>query len=572
MDLTKRFRAFFSRATPEMVEMPSRIIAGDAPRIQDGLDYALPILLPQQLREQLEQSGKLDAWLTEQVRNTYGLPFDDPGYRAGDSLGTLVIEDPLREWNWSTRTRVLSSTHSAYSRNPVAKRAVHYVSAFVVGEGFNLSCKNKDVEQLLTAFIDNPDNAIREYERLAVRDLMIDGELFLRFFEQDGEVVAVPLRPWEIQYISTEKGFFRRPISYHIQPYSNYNTDDPNTELGIEPEDVPADQVLQVAINRHTYELRGRPELYSALPWLRAHKEWLENRARQNHWRGALLWWVKIASSVPGVIAAKLAQYQRPPTPGSTVVTSDKEEWGILNNPVGANDAGEDGRQLKIMALNGIAGIPEYMTGDGENANLATTKSQQLPVLTTFAEFQTIMVEQVWYPTFKRVLQAAIDAGLIAEEVEEQDADGDPVLQDPPDDAAKPMQPTTPTPFGMPAQAGAANAAPAEPVKPPPKRIKTLDAFEVQYSPMDGEDKKTLADALDIASANGWVSDQTATSELGYDYQIEQKRIKREQKAKNEAMMRGEIPMPPEMVPQGMADEPAGDAEAPPDAQERAAA
>lgn len=546
MGLTQQFRRLFSRSQSQTVDMPSRMIEGDAPRIQDGLDYALPILLPQHKREQLQESGKLDTWLTEQARSTYGLPFDDPGYRAGDNLSTLVIEDPLREWNWSTRTRVLSSTHSAYSRNPVAKRAVHYVSAFVVGEGFNLTCKNKDVEQLLTAFIDNPDNAIREYERLAVRDLMIDGELFLRFFEQDGEVVSVPMRPWEIQYIHTERGFFRRPLFYHVQPYSNYNTDDPQTELGVEPEDVPADRVLHVAINRHSYELRGRPELYSALPWLRAHKEWLENRARQNHWRGALLWWVKIASSVPGVIAAKLAQYQRPPTPGSTVVTSDKEEWSALTNSVGAGEASEDGRQLKIMALNGIAGIPEYMTGDGENANLATTKSQQLPVLTTFSEFQTIMIEQVWYPTFKRVLQAAIDAGLIAEEVEEQDADGDPVRQDPPETQDAPP---------MPMQPGIAPAAPAQPKQMPPKKLKTIDAFEVQYSPIDGEDKKTLADALDIASANGWVSDQTAMAELGYDYQIETKRLKRERKQKMDDIASGLVPTPPEMMPQGMADE-----------------
>lgn len=550
----QHFRRLFERATPAHVDMPSRVIESGAPRIHDGLDYALPVLLPQHQREQLEKAGRLNAWLTEQVRSSFALPFDDPGYRAGENLGTLVIEDPLREWNWTTRTRVLSSTHSAYSRNPVAKRAVHYVSAFVVGEGFNLNCKNKDVERVLTEFIDNPDNAIREYERQAVRDLLIDGELFLRFFEQAGEVVSVPMRPWEIQYIRTEQGFFRRPLSYHVQPYSEYNADDPESEHGFAPYDVPSEEVLHIAINRHAYELRGRPELYSALPWLRAHKEWLENRARQNYWRGALVWWVKIASAVPGVIAAKLAQYQRPPTPGSTVVTSDKEEWSVLSNSVGAGEASEDGRQLKIMALNAIAGIPEYMTGDGENANLASTQSQQLPVLTTFSEFQTIMIEQVWFPIFKRVIQVAIDAGLLAEEVEEQDADGDPVLEDPPDVADVP-------PLTMP-QPGLAMAQPAK--KMPPKKLKAIDAFDVQYAPMGGDDTSTLAAALDVAAANGWVSDQTATTEMGFDYAIEQKRIKRELKQKNEAMLRGEVPMPPEMMPQGMADDNGAQDEQPP--------
>lgn len=548
MEITKWFRQFRERFAPTKIDMPTRIIESGAPSINDGLDYALPILLPRHHRQQLERAGKLDAYLQEQVSSTYRMAFDDPGYRLGDNLSTLVIEDPLQEWNWATRQRVLSSTHSAYNRNPVAKRAVHYVSAFVVGEGFNLSCKNKDIEKVLNDFIDSPDNAIREYERQAVRDLLIDGELFLRFYEAAGEVVAVPMRPWEVQYIRTDPGFFRRPQLYHVQPYGTYNMDDPELPGDTSAYDVSADNVLHVAINRHAYELRGKPELYSALPWLRAHKEWLENRARQNHWRGALLWWVKIASSVPGVIAAKLAQYQRPPTPGSTVVTSDKEEWTALSNSVGAGEASEDGRQLKIMALNGIAGIPEYMTGDGENANLATTQSQQLPVLTTFSEFQTIMIEQVWYPVFKRVLQAAIDAGLIPEEVDEQDSDGEPVKEDPPDrDEPVPMfaQP------GMP---------PSEPVDMPTKRVKALDAFEVQYQPVAGGDKKSISEMLDMALSNQLVSQQTASTELGFDYAIEQKRQRRERKQQNEAMMRGEIPPPPGAIPPGMEDNAPNDA------------
>lgn len=557
MELARRFEALIQRirsmGSRSTVEMPTRVLEGSAPKISDGLSYDLPLVLPEPLRAALAQQGKLHEWMLENSRDTYRFQFDTPGRSAADMLVMPTIEDPLCEWNHATRVRVASTCHSVFQRNPVAKRAVHYVSAFVVGDGFNLTCKNKDVEALLQAFIDNPDNCLREYERQAVIDLLVDGELFLRFYEAGGDVVAVPLRPWEVEYIHTEPGFFRRPLKYHMQPYTSYNTDDPDQPYGFEAYDVLADEVLHVAINRHSYELRGRSELYSALPWLRAHKEWLENRARQNHWRGALLWWVKIASGLPNVIAAKLAQYQRPPTPGSTVVTSDKEEWSALSNPVGAGDAGEDGRQLKIMALNGIAGIPEYMTGDGENANLATSKSQQLPVMKTFGEFQTIMIEQVWYPIFKRVLTAAIDAGLIGEEVEEQDADGDPVYEEPQDDAQPQSMPAMP---GQP-MPGAAPAQPA--AKPPVKKISTLDAFDVQYEPVGDNEPFTLAQALDIASNNNWVSGQTATTEMGYDYAIEQKRISRERRKTSEAIMRGEIPPPPEMVPQGFGSDGTGD-------------
>lgn len=538
MEVTQRLRRVLGRQAPLREEMPSRVLEGDAPRIHDGVDYTLPVLLPAALRRHLQAKGELDAWLTEQTNVN--------GSAAYSDYPVATTEDPLREWDPATRERVASSCHSAVQRNPIAKRAVHYISAFVVGDGFNLTCKNKDVEALLQEFIDNPDNAIREYERQAVIDLCVDGELFLRFFTEAGEVVVVPLRPWECSYIHTEAGFFRRPLRYHFQPNAPENPDDPDGSLSTAAYDVPAADMLHVAINRHSYELRGRPELYSALPWLRAHKEWQENRARQNYWRGALLWWVKITAAAPGVIAAKLAQYLRPPTPGSTVVTSDKEEWSALSNPVGAGDASEDGRQLKIMALNGIGGIPEYMTGDGENASLASTKSQQLPVLKTFSEFQTIMIEQVWYPMFRRVLQTAMDEGLIAEEVEEQDADGDPVREEPKsDDAPTALPPPTFAP-----STGAPNGGmPPLQRKTPIKKIKTLDAFDVQYEPVGDTEPFTLAQALDIAANNGWISNQTATTELGFDYAIEQKRIQRERAKDLEAMARGEIPTPPEFTP-----------------------
>jgi hypothetical protein len=296
--------------------------------IEDGANYSLPIMLPEYLRAQLSKAGKLATYLTEAAATTYRHQFDTPQRGNADLPVPTFTEDPLREWNPQTREMVLSHTHSAEQRNPIANRAVKYTSAFVIGEGFNLVCKNEEVEKVLQAFIDHPDNQIRKYERQAVKDLLVDGEIILRFFkggESDtddemlaGQVVVVPQRPWELVSIKTALGFFRRAVTYNFQRLTTEG-DDPTGKQDTVVEPVPAADILMVTINNHGYELRGRPELFAVLPWLRAYKEWLENRARQNHWRGALLWWVKIMSSVPSVIAAKLAQYQRPPTPGSMV-------------------------------------------------------------------------------------------------------------------------------------------------------------------------------------------------------------------------------------------------------------
>lgn len=455
--------------------------AGMQGRIADGVDYGLPVALTGQQRAALQRSGRLNAYL-EAVRDTLRFQFDAPYRSAADLPVAPVIEDPLREWNAATREYVLSNTHAAFQRNPIANRAVKYVASFVVGDGFKLACRSEAVRAVLHDFIANPDNALRDYERQAVIDLLVDGELVLRFFDGDesapGQVVMVPQRPWELQWIETEPGFFRRPLTYRFQRRVTAG-DAAGAGVETRTEDVPAESILHVAINRHGYELRGRPELYPVLPWLRAYKEWLENRARQNHYRNALLYHVRVKSTNPATIAAVAARYRKPPTPGSVAVTSDNEDIHAVTNPVGGGDAAEDGRQMKLMSAVGM-GIPEYFLADGENANKATSSKQELPALTTFGDFQRIMIELVWGPVFTRVIRAAVDAGVLDEFV-------------------------TDTRSG--------------------ERLAAVDAFSVSYAPVASPDMNNLADALDVALRHELVSKETASTRLGFDWDVEQRRL-----------------------------------------------
>lgn len=546
--------------------------ASDPASIQDGAFYALPLSMPGYFEEELRRDGKYEEYLREaSVRDTYRFQFDTPQRGTNDLPIPVFTDDPLRELNWTTRRFVLSHTHSAIQRNPLAKRGVRLVGDFVVGDdGFTLTCQNQDVQQVLEAFINHPDNDIRTYERQVIPDLLADGELIGRWFTgEDGVLVFVPQRPWELMWITTDPGFFKRKISYHFQRYLTRG-DDPTGAQATEIEDVKADEIQFCAINHHAYELRGRPELYDILPWLKSYKDWLENRARQNHWRSTLVWWVSIATSVPAILAAKATQYMRPPTPGSVVVTSDQEKWQPLTNPVGAGDASDDGRQIKLMTAVGF-GLPEYMLSDGYNVNLASANKQQLPALTTFGGYQHILVRQWWTPMFKRVLQEAIDNGQLPEEVEMQDADGDPVLEDPPPEVmaqaaqAKMAQQRAAAalPF-MPkedAEEPPESPEPAEDVRTPvkmpprkPKKVRTLDAFDVSYPPLSEDAMLTIAQAMQIAKTQEVVSKETFADKLGLDYSIERKRMSRESAEEQTDMAAGLKTPPPGFTPDGYND------------------
>lgn len=524
------------------------------------------LLLPEMMRSQWTDA-QITTYLEETTKANYAFGFDAPFNK--DTPFIPPTEDPLKEWSFTTRKYVLSQTHAAYQRNPLANAAVEYTADFVVGDGFNLTCKNKQVEELLETFINSDDNRLREWERQAVVDLQVDGEIILRYFrsktnaDDDSEsptvdIAVIPQRPWELEYIRTETGNFRRPLVYHFQ-YELTEGDDPTGKTTTEPDDVKADDVLHVAINRHAYELRGRPDLYRILPWLRADTEFLQNRARQNYWRGALLWLVRVINGSAAQVASVAARWSKPPTAGSVAIESGNVEVEPLVNPSGANEANEDGRQIKLRSIIGMR-MAEYMFADGQNANLASATAQQLPAITRFQAYQTIMIERVWYPLFKLVLQNAIDANLIPEEVEEQTSDGETVA----DEQLPDMPPQSPDPkTGLPKPLAMQpdKLQPKPPTDPitgepmpagtpaPAKLIKTLEAFDVVYNPINQQDLKALADALNVAVTNEWVSNETASIKMGFDYAIEQKKIQRERVKTQADIAAGYVPPPPEMIP-----------------------
>ena len=543
--LSKRFRRPLSSA--QTFQSPP-ISAGS---ISDGVDYSQPVIVerwrrdaykPEQLREYVESNS----------REPYRTQFDTP-YKT-DLPFMPVTEDPLKEWSWQTRVRVLSNCHAAYERNPIGNAGIQYSADFIIGDGFNLNCKNTEVSDLLYAFIDDPDNSIREYERQAAIDLQVDGELFLRKFtgkSEDGtggQIRVIPMRPWECEYIETVPGDFKSRVAYHFQADSHYG-DDPLSPGATETIEVPADQMIHAAINRHSYELRGRPDLYRILPWLRAYTEYLEGRARQNVWRNALLWWAKVVQGTAETIAAVSSAFAKPPAPGTVVTTSDRVELSALTGG-GGSDSMEDGRAIKNMAITGLR-MAEYMFADGSDANLATATAQQLPALTRFSAYQRTLVEQLWIPLFKSIVQMAIDNGDLPEEVEEQDPDGEPIHEEPAIDDAPKMKTVTP---GAPDGTNPGMQMPVPQVtETPAKKIKTIDAFEVNYEPVNGENPKDLSDMLQTALTNEWVSNQTASSKLGFDYYYEQKLIKRERQESMKQQAAGMKPLDPmNMRPEGM--------------------
>ncbi len=488
--------------------------------IPDGLEmYGLPRVMPGHIQDAIEAEGThgktAKAWATlVEATPPFQAQFATP-YAQGAPVFEVGRVNPLLEWNWVTRRYVLEQCHIAWERNPLAAAIVGYYTTFAVQNGFTLTCQNKQVGDLLNAFIDNPYNAIRELDKSLVSSLWIDGEIFIRFFEgggdaggESGETVIVPLRPWGVQWIHADPDNWRNVISYR---YSTSISDGSGLGWKVYLEDVDAGEVLHVAINRLPYEQRGRPELFKILPYLSAYKRWLEDRARQNAFRGGVLD-VTLSNATPGQVAGKIASYRKPAMAGSVFVHNDNEVIQVLQQLVGASDAAEDGRRILLMIAAG-AGLPEYFLADGANANLASTTSQALPAMRKFADVQDIMANQLWRPVFKRVIQSAVDAGVIPEYVECQHPNGEADTE--------------------------LDGTPKEP-------LKAVDAFDITYTDLESTDITATINAILSTVNAGLMSDQTASALLPWDleYRKEQENIDSEQMRRANAMLSGQRPMP----------------------------
>jgi hypothetical protein len=509
------------------------VVNFEAPgKIYDGVPYALPAVVPYGIRNDAAAVAEFRESIANEFKHQFGSPFG-----KGGPVQMPTVSRPLEEWDWSTRKYILEQCHLAWERNPIAKTAVFYNRAFSVQNGASISFKNKDVERICQAFIDDPENSVRDLEKTTVDGLFVDGEAFFRFFKGDGieggkaEIKIVPLVPWGIMGIKHAVGFWRR-VEYYRYRLTQDDGDDDAREFKYVDEQIPADEVHHIAINRLSYERRGRPEMFAMLPWLQAHKEWLENRARQNFWRGSVMFWVKLINALPSQVIAKLNAYKRPPQPGSVVVSNDKEEWTQFSPSVGASDASEDGRQLRAMAAAG-ARLPESWLSDGADANLATAKAQALPAVMSFGEMQDIMVEKFWKPILKRVIENAIEAGELSEDVEEQDADGEKAEK--PKPKPKPMIAVTDKPVKE-----------AEDT-PGAGKIKACDAFTVTYSELGSDDPKSVIEAIVAALNANLVSEKTARGLTPWqlDTQAEEKQIRLERDQQLEDMANGLTPMIP---------------------------
>jgi hypothetical protein len=178
------------------------------------------------------------------------------------------------------------------------------------------------------------------------------------------------------------------------------------------------EEVVHFAINKVSNAKRGKSDLATLLPWLRRYKDWLTDRVRINKYKGAFLWDVTVRGADKKLLASKQMEYANPPEPGTVLFHNESEQWAAVEPKIDANEAKDDGRQIKLMVAVGAL-LPEHYLSDGSVATRATAAEMGLPTLLKFQRRQYVM-RNVLRTILDRVLLEASKAGKLPTNIDTQ--------------------------------------------------------------------------------------------------------------------------------------------------------
>lgn len=235
------------------------------------------------------------------------LALEDRGWFKPGEDGTVLTREQLREKAALARVMAVA--------DPLIRRATNLRVAYVWGQGVTIAARQdkdakQDVNAVIQAFLDDPSNrptftsgqAREELERRLATDGQAFHALVTSPLSGRVQVRVVPAR--QVDDIVTDPDDATRPWFYKrthtrtvVEPgYSGATRTRKETRTVYHPavgywpkqrprtidgKDVLWDQpVIHTTVNRPEESLWGVGDLFAALPWARAYKEFLEDWAR----------------------------------------------------------------------------------------------------------------------------------------------------------------------------------------------------------------------------------------------------------------------------------------------------
>lgn len=384
------------------------------------------------VRVQSNTLTRLREGLTDVSRQIEDLTWTN----LSQDVRTLGLDD-----EWIRRRDLLARLRTIRKRSPLAKQGFQLLKNYSLGQGVTLRPNNKkQVAKVIDEFWDDPVNqaTFTSYESMvqALDTLYTDGDLFLVMFP-DYDIGTVQLGWIDsilVQDIVTDPENWRVPRWYKVRrPSGRYDFKNGQYESNSEDDFVwyrdwtnlpdPLEEspkrakkgqgsdrppsgktmeglVYHVAINKRGKF--GESELAAAADWLKAHKEFMEDRATLSR-AAAQIAWRKKRKGPASDVASQLSRLQSslvenvsrwetnpPSASGSTVIENEGSTMEWVKTDTGAQNALMDERILRMMVGSSL-GVMNHYFGDEAASNLATATAMELPMLKMYEGWQKLL-------------------------------------------------------------------------------------------------------------------------------------------------------------------------------------
>jgi hypothetical protein len=394
--------------------------------------------------ERRAQSATLDLLREELSGALLDLAIEDEGWnKLGDDGGQMFSR--------AFQVRQSQLARLMYIKNPIIKRAVDVQAQYVFGRGVHIEATDKVVNEVIQAFLSDEDNQKEIASHLSQLEkeieLQCDGNIFFAFFPnaRTGHVKMASFPHCEVTEIITDPENKKKPWFYKrewIAETTDLLTGETKTGRQVvyypdwkyspivKPRAIGkvridwTTPVMHVKSGLFSDQKFGLSEVISAIPWAKAYKEFLEDRASVARALSVFAWKATGENGAKGL--AKLKQKlgvlsnatadatgTRLPegTSGVRVASTIALTKGNDIDPVktaGATINPEEGRRYLLMVAAAF-GIPETFFGDVSVGTLATAKSLNRPTEMMFANRQLL-----WMAVLMAILNYVIDWSIRA--------------------------------------------------------------------------------------------------------------------------------------------------------------
>jgi len=330
---------------------------------------------------------------------------------AGGSFSSNppVLTSQKEAWNLPTaeRSELLDEGYRLWKYDPLGGIIVYLTTCFILGRGVKFQFDDPVAQFHSNKFYKK--NKLETKLRSASDELTAYGEIFvwLRPKNEDiiyngkalwrkGDVQVTFIPPSNITSIATAEEDVGDVYEYTYQwmdaqgnPQSRNIPD--ITKFDFENSDPETGCIYHIAINKGNNDAFGQSDLIRIKEWLDNYQDYLRDGVIINKLYRSPAFDISIEDGTPEEIEEAKARYNGW-TIGSNPIHNSREKWDILEFN-GPNVSSENARRALLLIIAAGVGFPEYMLADGSNSNLASTKSQELPVIKKFEDRQDLFSE-----------------------------------------------------------------------------------------------------------------------------------------------------------------------------------